>query len=647
MYSCGTRKWGYALKNIIIGTAGHIDHGKTTLIKALTGRDTDRLKEEKERGISIDLGFTYFDLPSGKRAGIIDVPGHEKFIKNMLAGIGGIDVVVLVIAADEGVMPQTREHLNILKLLQVKKGIVALTKKDMVDSEWLEMISDQVMQELEGTFLEEAAIIPVSSVKGEGLKELIAEIDRLTEVVDQKDITSNFRLPVDRVFTVAGFGTIVTGTLISGSIKEGDKVEFYPSGIESRIRSIQVHEKSVKEAFAGQRVAVNVANIKVEEIHRGDVLSKSGSMEPTMMIDAKIEMLKDAPMIIDNRDRLRLYHGTSEIMCRVVLLDREELKAGESAFVQLRLEEQIACRKSDRFVIRFYSPMITIAGGTILDPNPPKRKRFKEDVLEELSIKEKGDPEEVVEQFLLQNSDKYYEKKEIIKQLGNIEDSFKNITEALKEKGLIVEFKQGEESYFAHIKYLRIVGEQLEQILVHFHSKNPLKSGVSKEEIKSRLFEAVKPKFYDAILGYYIENNYIRLDNQFVAQKDFQIAFSENQNKIKTMLLSKYGENKFNPPKLSDILTEGKFDKNQMQMVFNAMVDMGLLVRLEDDIAFLRDAYEQAIQMVKEHITQKKSIQLGEFRDLLNTSRKYAMALLDSFDQQKITKRVEDKRILY
>ena len=635
------------MKNVIIGTAGHIDHGKTTLIKALTGRDTDRLKEEKERGISIDLGFTYFDLPSGKRAGIIDVPGHEKFIKNMLAGIGGIDVVVLVIAADEGIMPQTKEHLNILKLLQVNKGIIALTKKDLVDNEWLEMIVEQVQQAAEGTFLEEAKIISVSSVKGDGLKELISEIDRLTEVVEQKDITSNFRLPVDRVFTVAGFGTVVTGTLISGTINEGDRVELYPSNLECRIRSIQVHEKSVKKAEAGQRVAVNIANVKVEEVHRGDVLSKPGSMESTMMIDAKMEMLDDAPMTIDNRDRLRLYHGTSEIMCRVVLLDREELKPGESAFVQLRLEEQVACQKSDRFVIRFYSPMITIAGGTILDPNPPKRKRFKEDVLEELSIKEKGDPVEVVDQFLLQNSDKFYEKKEIIKQLGMDSNSFISIIEILNDRSLAVEFKQGEDRYFAHVKYLSIVGEQLEKLLAQFHSKNPLKAGISKEEIKSKLFEPIKPKLYDAIISYYVENNYIKLENQFVAKWDFEVAFTENQSKIKTYLMNKYSDSKYNPPKFSDIMAENRFDKNQMQMVYNALIDMGYLVRLEEDIAFAKDAYNQAIQGVKEHIAQKGSIQLGEFRDLLGTSRKYAMALLDSFDQQKITKRVEDKRILY
>lgn len=636
------------MKNVIIGTAGHIDHGKTTLIKALTGRDTDRLKEEKERGISIDLGFTYFDLPSGKRAGIIDVPGHEKFIKNMLAGIGGIDVVVLVIAADEGVMPQTKEHLNILKLLQVKKGIIALTKKDMVDPEWLEMISEQIHEEVADTFLEEARIIPVSSVKGDGLKDLIAEIDRLTEAVEQKDTISSFRLPVDRVFTVPGFGTVVTGTLISGSIKEGDKVELFPTGIESRIRSIQVHEKPVKEAFAGQRVAVNIAGIKVEEIQRGNVLAKPGSMEPTMMIDARMEMLKDAPMTIDNRDRLRLYHGTSEIMCRVVLLDREELKPGESAFVQLRLEEAIACQKNDRFVIRFYSPMITIAGGTILDPNPPKRKRFKEDVLEELSVKEKGDPSEVVEQFLLQNSDKFYDKKQIMKQLSFLdEEGFGQLIQTLKEKGLAVEFKQGEDNYYAHTRYLNIVGEQLESALTQFHSKSPLKTGMSKEEIKSKLFEQVKPRLYDAILNYYAEKGLINVTNQFISRKDFEIAFTENQGKIKSMLLKRYSENKYNPPKLSDIVAEAKFEKNQLNMVYNALIDMDYLVKVEEDIAFVKEAYEEAVKLVREHIAQNGAITLGEFRDLLGTSRKYAMALLDSFDQQKITKRIEDKRILY
>jgi selenocysteine-specific elongation factor len=636
------------LKNIIIGTAGHIDHGKTSLIKALTGRDTDRLKEEKERGISIDLGFTFFDLPSGKRAGIVDVPGHEKFIKNMLAGIGGIDLVVLVIAADEGVMPQTKEHLNILRLLQVKRGIIALTKIDMVDKEWLEMIAEQVAEEVGGTFLEHAPIIPVSSVTREGLKELIQAIDELTEATEERDHEAAFRLPIDRVFTVSGFGTVVTGTLISGSIREGDKVEIYPSKLESRIRSIQVHEKSVIDAHAGQRVAVNIAGIKVDEVKRGDVAAKPGTMEPTMMVDARLEMLEDAPMSLDNRDRLRLYHGTSEVMCRVVLLDREELKPGESTFVQLRLEEEIACQKGDRFVIRFYSPMLTIAGGTILDPVPPKRKRFKEDVLEELSIKEKGEPDEVVEQFLLQNSGKYLDKKQITKQLGNMDvKTFDDIIENLKNKNLAVEFKLGEESFYANKKYMNIMGEELLKLLSLYHHKNPLKAGMSKEEIKSKLFEGVKPKLSDAIFSYYQENGYITILNQFIARQDFKVTFTETQERIKGLLLSRFADNKYNPPKLSDMVDELSYDRNQIQMVYNALVDMGQLVKLEEDIAFTKEAYEEAVSLLKDYILNNGSIQLGQFRDLLGTSRKYAMALLDSFDQAKITKRVEDKRILY
>lgn len=636
------------MKNIIIGTAGHIDHGKTTLIKALTGRDTDRLKEEKERGISIDLGFTYFDLPSGKRAGIIDVPGHERFIKNMLAGISGIDVVLLVIAADEGVMPQTKEHLNILKLLQVKKGIIALTKIDMVDKEWLDMITEQVEEEVEGTFLEHAPIIPVASVKGSGIKELIGAIDKLTENTEDRDTVSAFRLPIDRVFTVSGFGTVVTGTLISGSIKEGDKVEIYPSKLESRIRSIQVHEKGVREAYAGQRVAVNIAGIKVDEINRGDVVAKADSMEPTMMIDARMEMLEDAAISIDNRDRLRLYQGTSEVMCRVVLLDREELKPGQSTFVQLRLEEEIACQKGDRFVIRYYSPMLTIAGGTILDPNPPKRKRFKEDVIEELSIKEKGAPEELVEQYLLQNSDKFLEKKQLIKQLGNMDmESFNNIIDSLKNKGLIEELKLIEESYLVHKKFLSILGEELNKILTQFHTKNPLKFGISKEEIKSRLFEGVKPKIADAIFSYYEREGYIKVENQFLSKKNFTVAFTEVQREIKDMLLIKLGANKYNPPKLTDIINEVKYDRIQVQMVYNALIEMGYLVKLEEDITFTAEAYNEASSLVKDYIIKNGAIQLGQFRDLLGTSRKYAMALLDNFDRIKITRRVEDKRILY
>ncbi|MGE5629584.1 MAG: selenocysteine-specific translation elongation factor [Caulobacteraceae bacterium] len=636
------------MKNVIIGTAGHIDHGKTTLIKALTGRDTDRLKEEKERGISIELGFTYFDLPSGRRAGIIDVPGHEKFIKNMLAGAGGIDVVVLVVAADEGVMPQTREHLNILSLLHVKKGIVALTKKDMVDGEWLEMITEQVRDEIQDTFLKDASIIPVSSVTGEGIKGLVEEIDRVTEVVEEKKTNEVFRLPVDRTFIITGFGTVVTGTLISGSINEGDRIEIYPRKLETRVRSIQVHEKNVKSAYAGQRVALNLAGIKLEDVRRGDLLAAPGSMESTMMVDARFELLKDSDKTIDNRDRLRFYQGTSEIMCRVVLLDREELKPGESAFVQLRLEEEVACMKGDRFVIRTYSPMITIGGGTVLDPNPPKRKRFREDVIEELKIKEQGDPVDMVERYLIQGSDKFPEKKTIMKSSGiTNEVQYGRIMDELRHKKLVQEFRLGDESFVFHSKYLKDVGSKLMEILESYHKRNPLKFGISKEELKSRLFEGIKPRLADAVFNYYEGIELIKVENQYVSRKDFTVQFNKLQSQIKEYIEARYGENRFNPPKLADIIEAGGFDRNQAQIVYNALLEMGMLVKVDEDIAFSKEAYAEAVELLRKHIKENGPIQLGQFRDMLGTSRKYAMALLDYFDQNKITKRVGDSRILF
>lgn len=641
-------KRGSNLKNVIIGTAGHIDHGKTTLIRALTGRDTDRLREEKERGISIELGFTYFDLPSGRRAGIIDVPGHERFIKNMLAGAGGIDVVILVIAADEGVMPQTREHLNILTLLKVKKGIITLTKKDMVDQEWLEMVTDQVREETAGTFLEGAKIIPVSSVNGEGLKELISEIDSVTEIVEEKDSQEDFRLPVDRAFTITGFGTVVTGTLISGSINEGDRIEIYPRKIETRVRSIQVHEKSVKTAYAGQRVAINIANIKLDEIRRGDILGQPGRMEPTMMLDARLEILKDANKTIDNRDRLRFYHGTSEIMCRVVLLDREELKPGESAFVQLRLEEETACMKEDRFVIRTYSPMLTIGGGTILEPNPPKRKRFREEVIEELKIKEQGNPTEVVERYLIQNSDKYPERKTVIKAVGNItSELYDKIIAELMEKRQIKEFRLGDEVYILHAKYLRDVETKLTELLESFHRRNPLKNGISKEELRTKVFEGMKPRLADMVFGYFEACGIIRLENQYAALSGFKVQFNKQQEHIRDTILREFKKNRFNPPRLSELAAANRLNINQCQEVYIALIEMGELVKLDEDIAFSKDAYSEAVELLRKHIKDNGSIQLGQFRDLLGTSRKYAMALLDYFDQNKITKRIGDNRVLF
>lgn len=637
-----------ALKHVIIGTAGHIDHGKTTLIRALTGKDTDRLKEEKERGISIELGFTYFDLPSGRRAGIIDVPGHERFIKNMLAGVGGIDVVLLVVAADEGVMPQTKEHLNILTLLKIKKGIIVLTKTDMVDEEWLEIIKEQIKEDVADTFMEEAAIIPVSSVTGEGLDKLVREIDRVTEIVEPKDTDKPFRLPVDRVFSISGFGTIVTGTLISGTIREGDKVMIYPKKLESRVRTIQIHDVGVSAAEAGQRVAMNLAGIKLEEITRGDVVAAIDSMEPTYMFDARLELLKDAERSISNRDRLRIYHGSAEVFGRVVLLDREELLPGESAFVQMRLEEEIACLKDDRFVIRFYSPMITIGGGTILDPNPPKRKRFKEDIIEELTIKEKGNLEDVIEQLLLKLSEVYPDAVSIAKAAGNISiENCNSVLEKLEEQKIIKTFKTNEGIFYVHNEFLEDLEQKVKIVLNDFHKKNPLKKGMSKEELRSKVLQSTKQKICDELFGYLVSNRVIKINEQSVSLWDFKVKLSDEQEKIRKLIMNIYHENKYNPPKYKDLVIMLKLQDKSVAPVFNSLISDGELIKVDQDTVFSSEAIKEAKDMLVNFIKENKSIQLGEFRDLLGTSRKYAMAILDYFDQNKITKRVEDKRILY
>ena len=351
------------MKNIIIGTAGHVDHGKTALIKALTGIETDRIKEEKKRGITIELGFAYLDLPDGEKAGIIDVPGHEKFVKNMLAGAGGIDLALLVIAADEGFMPQTREHLGILSLLNIPEGIIVITKKDMVDEDWLEIVCDDIRNEVKGTFLENAQMIPVSSYTGEGIEELKQAIFQLIDQKTQiKNLDVPFRIPIDRIFSVEGFGTVITGTLIEGKMKVGDPVTIYPSRIESRIRNLQVHSHDVEEAYAGQRVAVNLAGLKKSDLNKGDVVAVPDSMHTTMMIDIKLTILKDCEREILNATRLHLYHGARDVLCKVVLLDRDSISAGESCYAQLRLEEEIAVKTGDRFVLRFYSPLETIGG---------------------------------------------------------------------------------------------------------------------------------------------------------------------------------------------------------------------------------------------------------------------------------------------
>ncbi len=376
------------MKRFIIGTAGHIDHGKTTLVKALTGVDTDRLKEEKQRGISIDLGFAPFKLPGGQKAAIVDVPGHERFIRHMLAGAFGIDMVLLTIAADEGVMPQTREHMDIIELLGVDKGLVVITKKDLVDEEWMLLMEEEISEYLKGTILDGAPLMAVSAVTGEGIPDLLAAIENIAQQVQERSAEGYARLPIDRVFTIAGFGTVVTGTLWSGKINSGDTLELMPGGLQVKVRNLHVHNDKVNTAYAGQRVAVNLQGIELAEVRRGDLLATPGVLAPSYRIDARLRLLKSSKRSLSNWNRIRFHLGTDETMGRVVLLDRDQLNAGEEALVQLVMEKPVVAYQGDRFVIRYYSPVTTIGGGVVIDPRAPKQKRFREDVLEELSKKE-------------------------------------------------------------------------------------------------------------------------------------------------------------------------------------------------------------------------------------------------------------------
>ncbi|WP_425446607.1 selenocysteine-specific translation elongation factor [Dethiothermospora halolimnae] len=635
------------MKNVIVGTAGHIDHGKTTLIRALTGRNTDRLKQEQDRGISIELGFTFFDLPSGKRAGIIDVPGHEKFIKNMLAGVIGMDIVVLVVAADEGIMPQTTEHLDILNLLDIENGIIVLTKSDLVDDEWLELVKEDVLDNVKGTFLEDSPIIPVSSTKGAGVDDVIKTIDKLTDSIKERDITDTPRLPIDRVFTITGFGTVVTGTLVSGQFSEGDEVQVFPGNKVGRIRSIQVHEEDTTTAYAGQRVAINIAGLKKSEIDRGNIVAPIGSMEDTMMLDVKLKLLKNSQRIIENRTRVRIYLGTSEVLCRVVLLDKEHLTPGESCYAQLRLEDTIVAKRGDRFIMRFYSPMTTIGGGEILDSNPPKRKRFDNSAIEELKIKEKGSTEDIVEKIIKDKSKDFSSIKDISIYTVASKDKVAEIVNNLHENKKIITFELLNDIHVIHRDYYVDLSDRIKKELEKYHSKNPLKAGMLKEEVRSKFLNNIKSRLAEEFFDYLVKQDIIKQTNEVISLKKFKIEFTDKQEEIGKRIESIYMDSKFTTPKFDEIKGNLDYNDYDIEQVFNALIDLGILMRLKDDIILHKDVYLEGIDIIKKHINTNGDITLADARDILNTSRKYAVAYLEYLDQVKVTKRVEDKRILY
>lgn len=635
------------MKHVIIGTAGHIDHGKTTLIKALTNIDTDRLKEEKERGITIDLGFAYFDLPSGRRAGIVDVPGHERFIKNMLAGAGGIDIVVLVIAADEGIMPQTLEHLHILSLLETKRGLVALTKIDMVDPDWLELVQDDTRTRLQDTFLADAPIIPLSAISRQGLDQLVQVIDEMTAEVPSRDEHLPFRLPIDRVFSVTGFGTVVTGTLIAGTVRVGDKAEVYPDTKETRIRSIQVHGQKVDAGYAGQRVAMNVAGLDVSDLKRGDVLTAPGLLRSTLMLDVRLELLADAEKPLENRERLRLYTGTSEILCRVVLLDTELLLPGEKALAQLRLEEPVAVQAGDRFVFRTYSPMYTIGGGSILDAHPRKRKRFKEEGIRELEQRETGGDLEILSQTLLQYSEQFPNEEELYRLAGRPDEKLEPALEQLQAEDRAIALTVDGRYFFLHSDYLQRLTERAAKVVADYHRRYPLRLGMPKEELRSRIAATTPTKLFNSLLTLLLGEGQLRQQGGYITYGDFQVNFTGQNERIRNTVLQSLQSAPYSPPDIDELLDQLHESIDQISEVLQAMAGMGEVVKVSADVSFLASAVADAEAWVVMNVREKGSITLADLRDAFQTSRKYALALLDYFDAQKVTLRKGDVRVLH
>ena len=637
------------MKNIIVGTAGHIDHGKTTLIKALTGRNTDRWEEEQRRGITIDLGFTYFDLKNGDRVGIIDVPGHEKFINNMVAGVVGMDLVLLVVAADEGIMPQTREHMDILGLLGIKKSILVINKCDLVDEEWLELVEEEIQEELEGTFLEGAPVVKVSAATGQGLGELTDTIQQLmSDEVVAKDTQTIPRLPIDRAFTLSGFGTIITGTLISGTITREDVLEMYPIGKECKIRNIQVHGQNQDKCYAGQRVAINLSNVKKKEIRRGCVLAPKNSMKNTDLLDVKLKVLEDSMRILTNHERLHLYTGTSEILCRAVLLDKEQIGPGEEGLVQLRLEEEIAVKRGDRFVVRFYSPMETIGGGIVLEPNPVRKKRFDAQAIEELKKKESGSLGDVMELQIKEHGDTMITLAELAKVMAHSVDELKEYLEELEESGTIFVFPMKKDTYLWHRDSEFAVRQKIEETLQKYHSEHPYRYGMKKAEIHNTFLKKIKPNIFDAYIERMTGENVYGRREEYLSLPGYEVPKDAMYLQTEKLIEDTFEKAGYDFVRFSEI-DFGKIPRQTAEDVVLMMIDEGKVLRINEEMFTMKHLMDEAKEKIQNHLKEENLITIAQVRDMFSTSRKSAKPILEYMDSIKVTKKTggESERVAY
>jgi selenocysteine-specific elongation factor len=633
------------LKQIILGTAGHIDHGKTSLVKAVSGTDTDRLKEEKRRGITIELGFASIDLPSGLHIGVVDVPGHEKFVKNMVAGATGIDVVVMIIAADEGVMPQTREHMEICSLLGIRYGFVALTKIDMVDEEWLELVTEDVSDFMAGTFLADSPIVPVSSVTGQGIEEFIKTLDSYCMALPERTASGIFRLPVDRVFSMKGFGTVVTGTLVSGQINLGEQVMIYPSKTITKIRGIQVHDRSVETAEAGLRTAINFQGVDRFSVNRGDVLARPDTLIPTYMVDVELHLLESNDRPIKSRERVRFHIGTSQMPCHVVLLDREVLEPGETALVQIRLEGPVVCVRDDRFVIRSYSPVRTLGGGRVLNPAPPKHKRFRKESIERIERLFDGDAQSLIAAHIEMAG---FEERSFaeLKVLTSLSDkALESALSKLLSDRTIIQTERAERR-FVHKTAFQHFCNETKARLSAYHKAKPLKAGMPKGELRSKFAEIETPRLFNQLLNLLVKSKEVEQTEDSVRLAGHQVKLETDQSDLKEKILDIYAQKDLQPPYFKELAQMLETDPAKAKNVLMHLVDEGKIIRVKEELFFHADAISGLRSRLVDFLMQNQEINPGQFKEMTGASRKYTIPLFEYFDSENITIRVGDVRKL-
>ncbi len=625
----------------MVGTAGHIDHGKTSLVKALTGIDTDRLPEEKARGITIDLGFAFLEEP-GLTIEIVDVPGHERFVKNMLAGVGGIDLALLVIAADEGVMPQTREHLAICKLLHIRAGLVVLTKADLVEPDWLELVTDDVAGLVRGTFLEGAPALAASAKTGAGLDALRAALRDLGAAIPPRAADQLPRLPIDRVFTIKGFGTVVTGTLAAGRFAVDDRVEVFPRTLQAKVRGLQTHGHTVPEASAGQRTAMNLQGLERAALERGDVVGLAGTLVTTSTVDGTLELLPDAPRPLKTRDRIRFHVGTSEIMARVLFLDRAELEPGQTAFARIRLEAPVVALPRDRFVVRSYSPIVTIGGGTLLDVDPPRVRRKGPTLLAHLSLLERGTPEEVVEEHIRQRGVAGARVAALSGRVPFGPDALRRLLVALQEGGRVMAIDR---DWFVHAESHAKLRELTLAALAAFHRANPLRPGMSREELRGRAGNA-DDKLFAHLLAALEAGGVVRAERDKVRLATHEVRLSAEQRRVVDRLESDFRAAEAAPPSPEEAMARAGLGGDEEHELFQVLVEGKKLVRVKESLFFHAEALEAIQDKLVALLRERKEIGPGDVKDLLGISRKYAIPLLEYFDGRRVTQRVGERRVL-